>query len=41
MTVVAYKELIPQALEQKRPQHMVVGALFGAAVMQLSLILLA
>ena len=41
MTVVAYKELIPQALEQNRPQHMVVGALFGAAVMQLSLILLA
>ena len=41
MTVVAYKELIPQALEQKRPQHMIVGALFGAAVMQLSLLLLA
>ena len=40
MTVVAIKELIPQAMEQKRPQHMIVGALFGAAVMQLSLLLL-
>ncbi len=40
MTVVAYKELIPQAMEQNRPKHMIVGALFGAAVMQLSLLLL-
>ena len=41
MTVVAYKELIPQAMEQNRPKHMIVGAIFGAAVMQLSLLLLA
>ena len=40
MTVVAYKELIPQAMEQNRPRHLVVGAVFGAAVMQLSLLLL-
>ncbi|MBM72823.1 MAG: hypothetical protein CMB38_00960 [Euryarchaeota archaeon] len=40
MTVVACKELIPQAWNQDRPRHMVVGALFGAAVMQLSLLLL-
>tara|TARA_B100001115_G_C15847548_1_gene427912 strand:- start:4109 stop:6367 length:2259 start_codon:yes stop_codon:yes gene_type:complete len=40
MTVVAYKELIPQALQQNRPQHMIVGGLFGAAIMQLSLFLL-
>ena len=40
MTVVAYNELIPQAREQKRPRHMVVGAVFGAAVMQFSLLLL-
>ena len=41
MTVVAYKELIPQAMEQNRPKHMIVGAVFGAAVMQMSLLLLA
>ena len=41
MTVVAYKELIPQAMAQNRPKHMIVGAVFGAAVMQLSLLLLA
>ena len=40
MTVVAIKELIPQAMVQNRPRHMLVGALFGAAVMQLSLLLL-
>ena len=40
MTVVAIKELIPQAMAQNRPRHMLVGALFGAAVMQLSLLLL-
>ena len=40
MTVVAYKELIPQAMEQKRPKHLIVGAVFGAAIMQLSLLLL-
>ena len=40
MTVVAYKELIPQAMEQDRPKHLLVGAIFGAAVMQLSLLLL-
>ena len=40
MTVVAIKELIPQAMSQNRPRHMLVGALFGAAVMQLSLLLL-
>ena len=40
MTVVAYNELIPQAMEQNRPRHLVVGAVFGAAVMQLSLLLL-
>ena len=40
MTVVAYKELIPQAWAQERPRHMIVGAIFGAAVMQVSLILL-
>ena len=41
MTVVAANELIPQARAQNRPQYMVVGAIFGAAVMQLSLLLLA
>ena len=40
MTVVAYNELIPQAMEQNRPKHLLVGAIFGAAVMQLSLLLL-
>jgi len=40
MTVVAYNELIPQAREQNRPKHLLVGAVFGAAVMQLSLLLL-
>ena len=40
MTVVSYRELIPQAIKQDRPRHMIVGMLFGAAVMQLSLILL-
>ena len=40
MTVVAYNELIPQAMEQNRPKHLLVGAVFGAAVMQLSLLLL-
>lgn len=40
MTVVAYNELIPQARAQNRPKHMMVGAVFGAAVMQLSLLLL-
>ena len=40
MTVVSYRELIPQAMEQNRPKHMVVGALFGASIMQLSLLLL-
>ena len=40
MTVVAYKELIPQAWQQDQPRHMVVGAVFGAAVMQVSLLLL-
>ncbi len=40
MTVVSYRELIPQALAQNRPKHMIVGALFGAAVMQTSLLLL-
>jgi len=32
--------LIPQAMEQDRPKHLLVGAIFGAAVMQLSLLLL-
>ena len=40
MTVVAYNELIPQARAQNRPKHLLVGAAFGAAVMQLSLLLL-
>tara|TARA_Y100001970_G_scaffold53658_1_gene67962 strand:- start:39209 stop:41506 length:2298 start_codon:yes stop_codon:yes gene_type:complete len=40
MTVVSYRELIPQAMNQNRPKHMIVGLLFGAAVMQLSLLLL-
>ena len=40
MTVVAYNELIPQAMEQNRPKYLLVGAIFGAAVMQLSLLLL-
>jgi len=40
MTVVAYNELIPQAREQNRPRYLIVGAVFGAAVMQLSLLLL-
>ena len=40
MTVVAYNELVPQAMEQDRPRHMIVGLVFGAAVMQLSLLLL-
>ncbi len=40
MTVVAYNELIPQAREQDRPKHLLVGAVFGAAVMQMSLLLL-
>ena len=40
MTIVAYNELIPQAMEQNRPKHLFVGAVFGAAVMQISLLLL-
>jgi len=40
MTVVSYRELIPQAVAQNRPKYMIVGALFGAAIMQLSLLLL-
>ncbi len=40
MTVVAYNELIPQARAQNRPKHLIVGAVFGAAVMQISLLLL-
>ncbi|MBN17437.1 MAG: hypothetical protein CMB37_04690 [Euryarchaeota archaeon] len=40
MTVVSYRELIPQAMAQNRPKHMIVGALFGASIMQLSLLLL-
>ncbi|MBJ24094.1 MAG: hypothetical protein CMB64_05425 [Euryarchaeota archaeon] len=40
MTVVSFRELIPQAMKQNRPRHMIVGMLFGAAVMQLSLLLL-
>ena len=40
MTVVAYSELIPQARAQNRPKHLLVGAVFGAAVMQMSLLLL-
>mgnify|MGYP001181523641 FL=1 len=40
MTIVACNELIPQAKSQNRPKHMLVGAIFGAAVMNLSLLLL-
>ena len=40
MTVVSYRELIPQAVAQNRPKYMIVGAFFGAAIMQLSLLLL-
>ena len=40
MTVVSCKELIPQAISQRRPRHMIVGILFGSSVMQLSLLLL-
>jgi len=41
MTVVSYRELVPQAIKQNRPKHMIVGLLFGASIMQLSLLLLA
>lgn len=40
MAVVSFTELIPQALAQNRNRHMVVGMVFGAALMQLSLLLL-
>ena len=40
MVVVSFKELIPQALAQNRNQFMIVGILFGSALMQLSLLLL-
>ncbi len=40
MAVVSFKELIPQALIQERPRFMIVGMTFGAALMQLSLLLL-
>ena len=40
MVVVSFKELIPQALAQNRKQFMIVGILFGSALMQLSLLLL-
>jgi len=40
MTVVSCKELIPQAISQNRPRHMIVGMLFGSSIMQLSLLLL-
>ena len=40
MAIVSFKELIPQAMAQNRNQYMIVGMLFGAAIMQLSLFLL-
>lgn len=40
MTVISFKELIPQAINQRRPKYLIVGMLFGAALMQLSLLLL-
>tara|TARA_B100000945_G_scaffold25953_1_gene18110 strand:- start:423 stop:2684 length:2262 start_codon:yes stop_codon:yes gene_type:complete len=40
MTVISFKELIPQAINQHRPKHLIVGMIFGAALMQLSLLLL-
>ena len=40
MTVISFKELIPQAINQGRPKYLVVGMIFGAALMQLSLLLL-
>ena len=40
MAVVSFTELIPQALAQNQNRHMVVGMVFGAALMQLSLVLL-
>jgi len=40
MTVVSCRELIPQAIRQNRPKHMIVGILFGSSVMQMSLVLL-
>tara|TARA_Y100000287_G_scaffold179217_1_gene172682 strand:- start:689 stop:1225 length:537 start_codon:yes stop_codon:yes gene_type:complete len=40
MAIVSFRELIPQALAQNRKQYMIVGMLFGAALMQLSLLLL-
>lgn len=40
MAVVSFTELIPQAIAQNRRRHMLVGMVFGAALMQLSLLLL-
>ena len=40
MAVISFTEIIPQAINQDRNRYMLVGILFGAAVMQLSLILL-
>jgi len=40
MAIVSFKELIPQAISQERNQYMIVGMIFGAAIMQLSLLLL-
>ena len=40
MAVVSFTELIPQAIAQNRSRHMLVGMVFGAALMQLSLLLL-
>ena len=40
MAVISLTEIIPQAINQDRSRYMLVGILFGAAVMQLSLVLL-
>ena len=40
MAVISFTEIIPQAINQDRSRYMLVGILFGAAVMQLSLVLL-
>lgn len=40
MAVVSFTELIPQAIAQKRNRHMMTGMVFGAALMQVSLLLL-
>ena len=40
MAVVSLKELVPQAYSQNRTNYMVVGMIFGAALMQMSLLLL-